>query len=89
MKNLPMSLEILFELTTLIAVYVFYTATERSRFTLALLGAWLAVQAGVGLSGFYEIANTIPPRCVLLFWPPIFVIVGLLLTANGWTSSTA
>jgi protein-S-isoprenylcysteine O-methyltransferase Ste14 len=24
-----------------------------------------------------------PPRCVLLFWPPIFVIVGLLLTAKG------
>lgn len=83
MENLPTSLEILFEFTTLIAVYVFYTASQRSRFMLSLLGGWLALQTVVGLSGFYVVSNTLPPRCVLLFWPPIFAIVGLLLTAKG------
>ena len=83
MENLPTSIEILFELTTLLAVYIFYVAAQRSRLVLSLLGGWLALQAGVALSGFYVVANTLPPRCVLLFWPPIFLIVGLLLTAKG------
>jgi hypothetical protein len=83
MDKLPVFISLVFEVTTVLTVILFYKATERSRITLVILASWLALQAVVGLSGFYTVTNTFPPRFLLLPLPPVIVIVGLFLSPRG------
>jgi hypothetical protein len=83
MENLPAFVSILFGLTTFLTVYIFYKATQNSRLTLIILLTWLAVQAGIGLTGFYTITDTLPPRFLLLVLPPLLMIIGLFTTIKG------
>jgi hypothetical protein len=82
LPNTPI-ISLLFGLTTGLAVGLFYLAARRSGRTLLVLLAWLLLQAAVGLSGFYTISNTMPPRLALLLGPPLLAIVGLFATAAG------
>jgi len=81
--NLPMVLNILFIATTLLAVFVFYKASNNSAFTLMLLFAWLLLQAVVAFSGFYEVTTGFPPRFALLALPAFIFIILLFITAKG------
>ena len=83
MENLPAFISIVFGLTTLLTVGLFYKATNNSKLTLVILLIWLAVQAVIGLSGFYTVTDTIPPRFLLLVVPPILLIIGLFTTSSG------
>ena len=83
MENLPAFISIVFGLTTLLTVGLFYKATNNSKLTLVILLIWLAIQAVIGLSGFYTVTDTIPPRFLLLVVPPILLIIGLFTTSSG------
>ncbi|MDO7875977.1 hypothetical protein Q5H93_14630 [Hymenobacter sp. ASUV-10] len=83
MKTLPLILPLTFGATTSLAIGIFYLAARRSGRTLAVLLVWLLLQAGVGLSGFYTVTDSLPPRLALLLGPPLLLILGLLLTAAG------
>ncbi|GAA4048279.1 hypothetical protein GCM10022409_38370 [Hymenobacter glaciei] len=83
METLPLALPLTFILTTALAVGLFYVAARRSGRVLAGLGAWLLLQGAVGLSGFYTVSNTVPPRLALLLGPPLLVTGMLLATAAG------
>lgn len=83
MANLPTFISIVFGLTTLLAVGLFYKATNKSKTTLLILFIWLAIQTAIGLSGFYLVTDTIPPRFLLLVLPPILLIIGLFTTSKG------
>ena len=83
MENLPAFISIVFGLTTLLTVGLFYKATNNSKLTLVILLIWLAIQAVIGLSGFYTVTETIPPRFLLLVVPPILLIIGLFTTSSG------
>jgi hypothetical protein len=83
MENLPTYVSIVFGLTTLLTVYIFYTATKKSKLTLILLLTWLVIQAGIGLTGFYTVTDTLPPRFLLLVLPPLLFIIGLFTTSKG------
>ena len=83
MQNLPPYINIIFGLTTLLTVGIFYLAAQRSKITLVVLLTWLVIQAAIALTGFYTVTNTIPPRFGLLVLPPILFILGLFLTARG------
>ena len=83
MENLPPYISIVFGLTTLLTVGLFYKAANRSNTTLIMLFAWLALQAYIGLSGFYTITDSIPPRFILLVLPPLLFIIGLFTTSKG------
>lgn len=83
MENLPTFISIVFGLTTVLTVALFYKATNNSKMTLAILFSWLAIQTVIGLSGFYIVTDTIPPRFLLLVLPPIFLIIGLFTTSKG------
>jgi hypothetical protein len=48
-----------------------------------VLFGWLALQAFVAASGFYTKTDGLPPRCVLLFWPPVMLIAGLFCLRAG------
>ncbi len=83
MENLPTYVSIVFGLTTILTVGLFYKATNNSKTTLLILLTWLALQTAIGLSGFYTVTDTIPPRFLLLVLPPMLFIVGLFTTSKG------
>lgn len=83
MENLPIAIGLLFGLTTFLTVGLFYLAAHRSKTTLIVLLAWLALQTAIGLSGFYEIKDTVPPRFLLLVGPPMLFVVLLFCTHKG------
>lgn len=81
--NLPMVLNILFIATTLLAVFIFYRAANKSVFTLNLLFAWLLLQAVVAFSGYYLVTSGLPPRAVFLALPALIFILLLFITNKG------
>ncbi len=83
MENLPAYISIVFGLTTILTVGVFYKATNNSKATIIILLSWLALQTFIGLSGFYTVTDTIPPRFLILVLPPLLTIMGLFSTSRG------
>ncbi|MBX0293079.1 hypothetical protein K3G63_21725 [Hymenobacter sp. HSC-4F20] len=83
MENVPATLGLAFGLIAAATVWLFYRAAHYSRRTLMVLLAWLLLQAGVGLSGFYTSTAAIPPRLVLAVVPPLLLTTGLLGTTAG------
>lgn len=83
MENLPPYISIVFGLTTILTVGLFYKATSNSKVTLLILLTWLALQSFIGLSGFYTVTDTIPPGFLLLVLPPVLFIIGLFTTSKG------
>ena len=82
METLPLVLPLAFMLTTSLAVGLFYVAARRSGRVLVGLAGWLLLQGAVGLSGFYTVSNTMPPRLALLLGPPLLA-TGLLLSTRA------
>lgn len=83
MENLPIYISIVFALTTLLTVGIFYSAAGNSKTTVLILLVWLGLQTFIGLSGFYTVTDTIPPRFLLLILPPLLVIIILFTTLKG------
>ncbi len=83
MENLPTYISIVFGLTTVLTVGLFYKATNSSKTTLIIILTWISLQAIIGLSGFYKVTDTIPPRFLLLVLPPVLFIIGFFATSNG------
>lgn len=52
MENLPAYISIVFVLTTILTVGVFYKATNNSKATIFILLGWLVLHTFIGLSGF-------------------------------------
>ena len=82
MENVPAYLGVVFGLTTGLAVWFFTKAAHGSGRVLGLLLAWLLLQGGLALGGFYTVTNTLPPRLLALA-PPLLVVAALWLTAWG------
>jgi len=83
MEQLPIYISISFILTTALTLGIFYFATGNSKTTLWILLSWLALQTGIGLSGFYTSTDSVPPRFILLLLPPLLAIILLFRTAKG------
>lgn len=83
MPNLPLYIAITLALTTMLTVFLFYKASHNSKTTLLILLAWLGIQAGIGLSGFYTVTDTVPPRFALMIAPPLLFIILLFSTPKG------
>jgi hypothetical protein len=82
-NNLPIYVSIVFILTTLLTVFLFYKATGRSKISLVILVLWLLLQAVLSYVGFYTVTNTLPPRFILLALPAVLFIIFLFITAKG------
>ena len=82
-ENLPTHVSIVFILTALTTILIFFRAAHFSKFTTGIITLWMLAQGVVGNSGFYTLTNTLPPRFALLVAPPLVVIVILFLTTQG------
>ncbi|HVG42835.1 MAG TPA: hypothetical protein VM888_14580 [Chitinophagaceae bacterium] len=83
MDKLPLYVSMVFGITTLITIYLFYRATNNSFITLLIIIGWLVLQTAVSLSGFYTSTDDVPPRLLLLVMPPNVMIIVLLVTQKG------
>jgi hypothetical protein len=83
-ETIPLALSLAFILLTGLASWLFCQATPRALPTCYVLLAWLALQAGLSLQGFYSAGPaTRPPLMLLAVLPPLLVKGGLLLTTQG------
>ncbi|RYC70777.1 hypothetical protein [Spirosoma sordidisoli] len=83
LHQLPLYVSLVFGATTLATVWLFYRASRQSILVLVVLLAWMALQAGLSLAGFYRQTDAMPPRFPALVIPPLLVLIGLLRTAGG------
>lgn len=83
MEDLPVYIGWIFGLTTMLTVYIFYSAAQYSKNTHLIILTWLVLQAAIALSGFYTVTDTLPPRFLLLVIPPFILIIVLFNTAKG------
>ncbi len=83
MQTLPPYIPLMFSLTTLLTVALFYKSANNSKTTVLILFIWLTIQTAIGFSGFYTVTNTIPPRFLILILPPLLLIIGLFSTSKG------
>lgn len=81
--HLPLYVNIVFALTTLLTLWLFYTAAYGSKTVLGVMHGWLALQAVLGLFGFYLQTQAVPPRFPVLVLPPLLLLITLLATGRG------
>ena len=81
-SNLPIYVNIVFILTTLLTVFLFYKAGGKSS-SLGILALWILLQAVLSYTGFYTVTNTFPPRFIVMALPAILFIIVLFITAKG------
>ncbi|WP_373514063.1 hypothetical protein [Persicitalea sp.] len=82
MENVSGTIDAFFILITFVTVGLLYLASPKSKWLLIGVGIWMAIQAFLALSGFYQV-QTIPPRFVLTALPPALFIAALFLTSRG------
>jgi hypothetical protein len=83
MGDLPFYVSLLFELTVVITIYLFYRATHSSKTFLTIAIVWVIIQALTGISGFYHLSKDVPPKLPLLVGPPTVLIIILFLIKKG------
>src|SRR4051812_30536266 len=83
MNHLSGAISILFVIVTLLTVWQFYNASNKSKKVIVFVIAWLILQGTFGLIGFYRVAHSVPPRLVLLIGPGLILSALLLLTKAG------
>ena len=83
MGNLPIYVYLVFGLTVLAALFLFYKATNNSKTFLIIIASWIIAQTVISLSGFYKITSTVPPRVGLLLMPPLVMTIILFSTKKG------
>lgn len=83
METLPVYVGILFGVTTLLTIFLFYRATGKSKTAILLIVFWLIVQTLISRTGFYTRTDTFPPRFPLLILPPVLFILLLFVSTSG------
>jgi len=83
MNNLPIYINLVFVVTTILAIGFFYKATRNSQTVLVIIFAWVIIQTLLGIKLFYTVTYTVPPRILLLGIPPLLTIAILFATAKG------
>lgn len=83
MENLPLYIPVVFGLTVLLTLFLFYRAMNKSRSALILIISWLVLQSILSLQGFYTVTDTRPPRLPLMLLFPLGLIAFLFFTKKG------
>ncbi len=82
-EKIPSYIHLFFILTTAVALVLFYNATKKSLAIVGCILVWLTIQTIIGMSGFYSVNDSMPPRFFLLIMPPFILIIALFATKWG------
>lgn len=82
-ENLPLYISIIFIITVLLTVLLFYKAAGNSKLIILMILIWIIIQGFVGYSGFYLVTDTFPPRFILLVGFPLLTIFLLFISQKG------
>lgn len=83
MQNLPFYIPVLFIITTLLSFFFIAKAFRFSKTVMAIIPAWLTLQALIAATGFYTNTASLPPRFLVAVVPPFITIILLLSAAKG------
>jgi hypothetical protein len=83
MENSPLYISLVFGITTILTVFIFYKAAGQSRKVLLILPGWLILQTIVSCTGFYTVTQIMPPRFILATLPPLLLIAGFFASKKG------
>lgn len=83
MAKIPLFVSLVFGLTTLATVFLFYMASGRSLKVLIILAIWLAVQTVAAVAGIYQDTDSVPPPFILAVLPPLALIGIIFSTTAG------
>ena len=83
MEKVSTILDVFFILTTILAVWQFYRATNKSKVFLIVAIVIMTVQYFLGKSDFYDNSTAIPTRFIFLLFPAFVLIIILFLTNSG------
>ncbi len=82
-EGCPDFISILFGLTVVGGIYLFYR-TVRSLRLLCLIVLWLVLQSVLGLTGVYRETESLPPRLMLFgLWPALVLILFPFFSSRG------
>lgn len=82
MAEIPISITLLFILTTIATLWLFYKASK-SRIVLVGILTWMIPVGVLGYLGFYRVQDVIPPRFVFLLAPGILFLIFLLTSKRA------
>lgn len=83
MENLPVYISLAMVLSAFLTAFFLFKAANYSQKTLIVMFIWLVFQTIMGLSGFYQVMDTIPPRFLLIVLPPVLFVVYLFISEKG------
>lgn len=83
MNHLPFYIPLVFILTTLLTIYLFYSASNKNMKLLMVIAGWMTIQSAIAATGFFTVENSLPPRFLLLILLPIIGIVTIFSTVKG------
>ncbi len=84
-ENLSNWINILFLLTTIITMVLFYFSNGKPNKIIMVILLWSALQSVIAYSGFYQNTKSIPPRFSLVLLPStLFLIYGLLTKQRAY-----
>jgi len=83
MENVSMLINVLFAVTAVAAVLVFWKATHYFRSVLIVLLIWAIPQSILSVRGFYTNWSATPPRFPMMIVLPVLLICVLFLTKRG------
>ncbi|MEZ0131520.1 hypothetical protein AB9T88_17800, partial [Flavobacterium sp. LBUM151] len=83
MDTLPLYISLVFGITLLTSIILFYKAAHSSKTVLGVITLWIIAQSIISSTGFYKSENTLPPRFALLLLPPLMMMLILFITKKG------
>ena len=83
MENISIFVKVAFILITLLTIYQFYRATNKSSVFLVGICVWVTTQMLIGSTDFYTDASTVPPRFALMVVPPLLLTIILFSLPKG------
>ncbi|MBC9913834.1 hypothetical protein [Chitinophaga varians] len=82
MQPLPFYVYIIFDLTVIATIALFYKAANSSKRFLVIVSLWAVFQSILGMNDFYTV-DTTPPRFLLLVVPPVLLLLITLMVPAG------
>lgn len=83
LENLPLYINILFMLTTVATLLLFFKGTNVNNMVLAVCLIWIFFIGFLAYGGFFLILFTNPPRIIYAAAPPILAIILLFVLPKG------